>query len=278
VLADLDGTMSGTATPTVSAAEEREAFLRWLAGWAGSDSSQDVREDVHVRRGEQLWILHLPREAATEFALARARVQDDPWSTFALVEHLRTLGLPAQAIVGAYRLLALSPTSFPDAPRYLQRLIFPAEYGDLVQAAATPNEVDPLWLLALIRHESWFDRYATAQAGERGLTQVIPSTAQYIASSLNLTDFRPEDLFQPRLSIQFGAWYLGQQRQAAEGNMLVALAGYNAGLTNALRWAKSQQSFDQDLFVEGIGFASTQAYVQLVYQYYHIYVSLWGTP
>ncbi|MBM3133780.1 MAG: tetratricopeptide repeat protein [Chloroflexi bacterium] len=283
VLAELERrselrTTNNLQTLTPPAADERDAFLRWLAGWAGSGPGRDLREDVHVRRGEQLWILHLPREAASEFALARTRLRDDPWTLFALVEHLRTLGLPAQAIAGAYQLLALSPTSFPDAPRYLQRLIFPADYGDLAQAAATPYDLDPLWLLALIRHESWFDRYATAQAEERGLTQVIPSTAQYIARSLNLTDFRLEDLFQPRLSIQFGAWYLGQQRQAADGNMLVALAGYNAGLSNALRWAKSQQSFDQDLFVEDIGFASTQAYVQLVYQYYHIYVSLWGTP
>jgi soluble lytic murein transglycosylase len=205
-------------------------------------------------------------------------VRDDPWTIFALVEHLRTLGLPAQAIAGAYQLLALSPTSLPEAPRYLWRLIFPAEYRDLVQAAATPYDLDPLWLLALIRHESWFDRYATAQAGERGLTQVIPSTAQYIASSLNLTDFRLEDLFKPRLSIQFGAWYLGQQRKATEGNMLVALAGYNAGLSNALRWAEGQQGLDQDLFVEDIDFAGTQAYVQLVYQYYYTYASLWDTP
>ena len=265
-------------TPTPPAADEREAFLRWLAGWAGSGPGRDLREDIHVRRGEQLWILHLPREAASEFALARARFQDDPWALFTLVEHLRALGLPAQAIVGAYQLLALSPTSLPEAPRYLWRLIFPADYGDLVQAAATQYDVDPLWLWALIRHESWFDRYATAQAGERGLTQVIPSTAQYIARSLNLTDFRLEDLFQPQLSIQFGAWYLGQQRQATAGNLLIALAGYNGGLTNALRWAKGQQGFDQDLFVEDIAFAETQAYVQLVYQYYHIYVSLWGTP
>jgi soluble lytic murein transglycosylase len=225
-----------------------------------------------------LWILHLPREAATEFSLARTRFQDDPWALFALVEYLRTLGLPAQAIVGANRLLALSPSSFPDAPSYLQRLIFPAEYGDLVQAAATQNDVDPLWLFALIRQESWFDRYAVSWSEARGLTQVILSTAQYIAQKLDVTDFRQEDLFKPQLSIQFGAWYLGQQRKATEGNMLIALAGYNAGLSNALRWAKGQQSFDQDLFVEDIAFAETQAYVQLVYQYYYIYVSLWGTP
>lgn len=278
MLAELDSTMSGTATPMAPEADERGAFLRWLASWAGSDPGRDVHEDVHVRRGEQLWILHLPGEAASEFSLARARLQDDPWTLFALVEHLRTLGLPAQAIAGAYRLLALSPSSLPEAPRYLWRLIFPAEYRDLVQAAATPYDLDPLWLWALIRHESWFDRYATAQAEERGLTQVIPSTAQYIARSLNMTDFRPEDLFKPRLSIQFGAWYLGQQRKAAGGNMLIALAGYNAGLSNALRWAKGQQTFDQDLFVEDIAFAETRAYVQLVYQYYHTYASLWGTP
>jgi soluble lytic murein transglycosylase len=278
VLADLDGTMSGTATPMAPEDDERGAFLRWLAGWAGSDPGRDGYEDVHVRCGEQLWILHLPGEAASEFSLARARFRDDPWTLFALVEHLRILGLPSQAIAGAYRLLALSPSSLPEAPRYLWRLIFPAEYRDLVQSAAAPYDLDPLWLLALIRHESWFDRYATAQAEERGLTQVIPSTAQYIARSLNVTDFRPEDLFKPRLSIQFGAWYLGQQRKAAGGNMLIALAGYNAGLSNALRWAKGQQSFDQDLFVEDIAFAETRAYVQLVYQYYHTYASLWGTP
>ncbi len=256
---------------------ERDAFISWLTGWAGPGPGLDVREDVHVQRGEELWHLHLWREAATEFAVARTAFKDDPWRLFNLIEYLHALPVPAQAIAAANRLLALSPTALAESPRYLWRMIYPATYLDLVTTWATEYSLDPLWLLALVRQESWFERYAVSTAEARGLTQVIPSTAQGIARSLGLTDFRQDDLFKPRLSLQFGAWYLAQQAKATNGNMLIALAGYNGGLMNALRWAGEQQAFDPDLFVENIAFSETQAYVRLVYQFYHVYAVLWGT-
>jgi soluble lytic murein transglycosylase len=106
------------------------------------------------------------------------------------------------------------------------------------------------------------------------LTQVIPATADAAARQLGIKDFYQEDLFKPVVSLRFGGYLLGQNLKAS-GDMFVALAGYNGGLGNALRWAKNQSSLDGDLFVEDITFAETQAFVRLVYQHHALYVLLW---
>src|SRR5207249_11352517 len=59
------------------------------------------------------------------------------------------------------------------------------------------------------------------------LTQVIPETAQAIAEALGEKDFRISDLLRPKVSLRFGAHYLGEQVQMLGGNIPAALAAYN---------------------------------------------------
>jgi soluble lytic murein transglycosylase len=237
-----------------------------------------------VQRAVQLWRLRLSGEAATEFSLARADLRDNAWGLLALAEYTRDAGLPYQAMAAANRVLGLSSVAMTAAPRYLQRLLYPVAYRDVVQSTAATYGVDPLWLFALIRQESAFDRYAFSSADARGLTQVIPATGNATASQLGVKDFRQDDLFKPVVSLRFGAWLLGQNLKATDGNTFVALAGYNGGLGNALRWAKIQptappaplSTIDDDLFAEDISFSETQAFVHLVFEHHAMYVILWA--
>lgn len=262
--------------PADVAERERAEFVAWLQTWAGSQTPADIQADVHLQRGVRLWQTGFYGEAATEFSLARASISRDPWALVAYIDYMRQLGLPYQAMAAANRLLALSSMSVLDVPRYLQRLLYPIEYADLLQSLEREYGVDVLWMAALIRQESGFDRYALSSAEARGLTQVIPSTASDIAKRLGTNDFRQEDLFRPIISLRFGAWYMNQGLKITNGNMAMALAGYNGGLGNAQRWARNQKQFDEDLFVEDITFGETRLFVRLVYEHYYMYTLIWG--
>ena len=163
----------GSAPETAQA--ERAEFLRWMESWAGSPTQPDIRGDVHLQRALQLQQMRFYDDAATEFSLARSNLSKDPWGLLAYRDYMQELDLPYQAMAAANRILGLSSSATLDAPRYLQRLLYPIEYGDVLLSMASEYGVDPLWMAALIRQESGFDRFAYSWAEARGLTQVIPS-------------------------------------------------------------------------------------------------------
>ena len=123
--------------------------------------------------------------------------------------------------------------------------------------------------------ESLFDTTATAAAGEKGLTQVIPGTAEYIANQLQWPNYQHSVLFRPYAGIAFGAYYLDEQLERFDGNVPAALAGYNAGPGRALDWL-SLAGGDPDLFMATITIDSTRGYVQRIYGFYNIYRALYG--
>src|SRR5205807_7138684 len=112
--------------------------------------------------------------------------------------------------------------------------------------------------LGLLRQESWFGSHALSSADARGLTQVLPSTGVGIARSLGRPSFDAEDLYRPRESVTFGAWYLAEQTRSLGGRPLLALAAYNGGSGNARRWSGQNLGVDPDDFVDAIDFAETR--------------------
>lgn len=77
-------------------------------------------------------------------------------------------------------------------------------------------------LQALIWQESRFQVGARSPAAAFGLTQIIPGTAEQLG-------IYPEYYEDPYLQVEGGARYLSQQLQAFDGNVVFALAAYNAG-------------------------------------------------
>ncbi len=138
-----------------------------------------------------------------------------------------------------------------------------------------PRPRSPL-LAALIRQESLFEPAAESYAGARGLGQVMPATGTGIANSLGMEDFVLDDLYRPHISIMFGAFYLRAQMDRFDNQILVALAGYNGGPGNTLRWIEAGGE-DLDLFVEVITATQSRLYLQRVYEQYLIYERLYRT-
>jgi len=80
--------------------------------------------------------------------------------------------------------------------------------------------VDPRFIHAVIWQESKYDQNARSHAGAQGLMQLMPATAKR---------FGCEDLNNPEANVEAGTKYLGWLLKRFDGNVELALAGYNAG-------------------------------------------------
>ncbi len=104
-------------------------------------------------------------------------------------------------------------------------------------------------------------------AGAIGLMQLLPGTARALAGGAEIT---PRALMDPELSLRYGSAYLGRVLQRFGGDVVLALAAYNAGPAAARRFARQRRT-DPDLFIERIPFPETRAYIQRVRESYRIY-------
>src|SRR5947207_4932370 len=86
--------------------------------------------------------------------------------------------------------------------------------------SGTRNGVDPLLLYSVMHQESSFKSHALSPKGARGLMQLMPGTA---------ARFGVTSIFDPRQNIEGGARYLRFLLDRFDGDVNLALAGYNAG-------------------------------------------------
>jgi soluble lytic murein transglycosylase len=237
--------------------------------------SPALQSDARLIRGNELWSVGAYTQAEVEFGDVIDGYKDDGLTSYKLAIFLRGLGAYQPSILAGANIIRAAKVATLDAPPYIARLRYPAYYVDVVLDVAKRRDMDPLLLFSLIRHESLFDTYATAAAGEKGLTQVVPSTAQYIADQLNWPDYQHSDLFRPYAGVEFGAYYLDEQLKRFDNNVQAALAGYNAGPGRAATWLQLSGG-DPDQFMTAITIDSTRTYVQRIYGFYNIYRALYG--
>ena len=141
--------------------------------------------------------------------------------------------------------------------------------------------VDPALLYALARQESNFDPAAVSRAGARGLLQVMPATAAYVANDPSFRGEGAQRLHDPGLSLEIGQRYLLYLagHEAVRGDLIRLLAAYNAGPGNLARWLPAARHRDDPfLFIEAIPVEETRQHVQRVLAYSWIYASRLGLP
>lgn len=254
----------------------------WLAARLSiSDTTQlrglraDVAAHPAMQRGMELVRLDLLAEAADEFDAVRSTYQSDALAQYQLAILFRDLGLYRQSIAAADAVIRLSGTTLTDAPSFLARLVYPGYYGDLVVPEAQARGLDPLLVFSVIRQESLFESLSFSTAAAHGLMQIIPATGQEIASALGWSNYSRTDLYKPYISIKFGMYYLARQRDGLDGDLYAALAAYNGGPGNAVRW-KATSGSDPDLFYETVSFSETRLYIRRIAEYYEVYKQLYA--
>jgi len=172
-------------------------------------------------------------------------------------------------------LIVISVLYFLQA-KWFWRLFYPWPYRREITASANRFQVDPHLLAALIRVESRFDPHAQSAAGARGLMQVMPNTAAWIAPQIGLQDFHPDLLYQPEINLLIGSWYLAHLFQEFNGNLTAVLAAYNAGRGNVKAWMETGQWEGTVADLHRIPFPETQLYLKAVLRDYEIYKYLYG--
>jgi soluble lytic murein transglycosylase len=148
----------------------------------------------------------------------------------------------------------------------------PRAYEWLVVPAANRYGLDPNLLLAVMRVESAYQKHIVSYAGAVGLMQIMPRTGQLIAHSLGRDDFTPADLLDPRLNLEFAAWYLASLIRRFDGRLPLAIAAYNGGPHNVRQWMQeSPEGAPLDVLLERIPFSQTHRYVRKVLLHYEAY-------
>ena len=94
--------------------------------------------------------------------------------------------------------------------------------------------------------------------------QLMPATAQEVLTKLKLPQESTSQLHDPQLSITLGTHYLAGLMQRYQGNVVLALAGYNAGPGRVSRWREQWPGIPTDEFVECIPLDETRNYVKLI--------------
>ncbi|HSR94231.1 MAG TPA: lytic transglycosylase domain-containing protein [Solirubrobacterales bacterium] len=139
----------------------------------------------------------------------------------------------------------------------IQELTLPLQHEDVIRQQSREKGVDAALIAAVIYSESKFDD-RTSSAGARGLMQITPQAAKDIERHSGGTTFQLGDLSDPEINIRYGTYLLRELLDRYDGDVIAALAAYNAGPANVDRWGGS------DLSVADIPFPETRAYVEEV--------------
>ena len=252
--------------PEIDAEESRQAAI----ALSGSES---------FRRAAALAAVGLVGEAETELVGLRRSLGRDAAALVAFAEGAWRIGVPragmrAMTVVRARDGL---PILSGQTPSRVARLLYPVEHLDSVLRWSAEFGLDPLFVYAVMREESWFDTQAVSWVGARGLLQIMPSTGRDLARRAGLPDFDRADLFDPDVNIHLGTFYLRALLDELEREPALALSAYNAGKRNALRWKKGiDGEFDVDEYVASITYRETSRYVQKVSRTWAIYRHLYG--
>jgi soluble lytic murein transglycosylase len=186
------------------------------------------------------------RQAAARRAAARARRRR-------LVLVSGGLGLLILAIVLAMPLLR----------KAVNELGLPLAYQDVIRQQAAEKHLDPALIAAVIYAETKFQPRVSA-TGAEGLMQIEPQTAEFLAHRSGATSFTLADLGTPTVNIAYGTYYLRFLLDTYHGNVTLALAAYNGGMTNVDDWIAAAREHGGSLTVDKIPFSETRAYVKKV--------------
>ena len=157
-------------------------------------------------------------------------------------------------VLGAASALVIGQLDLDDA---ITEVTLPLRHDDIIRQQAEEKDLDPALIAAVIYAESRF-RDQTSSVGARGLMQVTPATAQAIADASGGVAFDVRDLADPDINIRYGTYHLRDLLDRYDGNLVAALAGYNAGSGNVDQWGGAA------LEIDDIRFDETRAYVEQV--------------
>src|SRR4051794_7355829 len=162
------------------------------------------------------------------------------------------------ALAGVAILIGINPLK-----QAVQEITLPLRHEDIIRQQSERKDLDPALVAAIIYQESKFsDR--TSVAGARGLMQITPDTARFIAKQSGGIRFTLADLGTPQINIAYGTWYLRWLLDRYDGRTALAVAAYNAGFGHVDDWVRAAGGPDAFDPKTDIPYPETRNYVQSV--------------
>jgi soluble lytic murein transglycosylase len=218
-----------------------------------------------IQRALALYLLGLRYEGNLEWQWA---IRDfDDRQLLAAAEVARRHQLYERAIFTANQTVQLHDFSL----RYL------APYREYLQEYIRHYELDESWIYGIIRQESRFVLDAHSNAGARGLMQLMPATANWVARRIGHKGYRQTKMSEIDTNLNLGTHYLKHILDLSGGQLVLASAAYNAGPTRARQWT-ADVPLEGAIYVENIPVNETRSYVKKVLSNTLYYASGLGKP
>ena len=229
------GSMAGVPEPYNEPSEAEVAAAKAVPGLA---------------RALELYRLDLRSEATREWVFTIRRMDDA--QLLAAAELARRAGVYDRAINTADR----------TAHQHNYKVRFLAPFKDQFAAQSRSAGLEEAWVLGLVRQESRFIANAKSSAGARGLMQLMPATARWVAKRTGLTKYSHSNVLDVPTNIALGVGYLRIVLDDL-GHTVLASAAYNAGPGRARRW-RDTRPLEGAIYAETIPFNETRDYVKKV--------------
>ncbi|MEE2997444.1 MAG: lytic transglycosylase domain-containing protein [Pseudomonadota bacterium] len=251
---------------------------RWLGGKSQLDWSPTVLTQARLERilkvpsGRRATaLIQIKQSARAERELRFMANANDPDLTRALIAVAEHTALPMVSYrAGAALIGGTTPMSagalYP-VPDWQPREGF---------------RVDRALVFAFIRQESAFNVRAKSSAGARGLMQLMPATAGFIAQK-RFRGRKRNQLYDPALNISLGQKYIQHllENDHIDGDLLLVAAAYNGGPGNLRKWqrrARKGAYTDALMFIESIPARETRIFIERVLSNLWMYRERLGEP
>lgn len=154
-----------------------------------------------------------------------------------------------------------------------ERAQHPLYYGDLITLYAAEQSLDPALVSAVILCESSFDPRAESRLGARGLMQLMPDTAEWVAHKYKEdgAGYSFDKLYDPETNIRYGTWYLGYLSRRFDGDATKIVCAYHAGQGNVDSWLKNPQYSADGVTLDVIPTQDTATYASRVLRARDVY-------
>lgn len=164
-----------------------------------------------------------------------------------------------------------SISNFSATSKEYFKLRYTVAFEEEILAHCDFYDVSPIFVFSIARQESLFDTSAISSSYAIGLLQLLPGTAQTLATRENYGTIETKDLQKPLTNIRFGVRFLADLVKKFDGQIALAAASYNAGPNRIKKWIDNDPERELDEFIEDIPIFQTRNYVKKVMTNYAVY-------
>jgi soluble lytic murein transglycosylase len=238
---------------------------------------REFSENRNKTIADELLFLGLYDEGTPELEKAESLKPKDENFNYTLAVFYKRGEMAHRAVGFIEPLWKNIPTDFAIEliPRDQAELLYPAPYADALLRHAPERDVDPRYVLSIMRQESRYRADVKSNAAARGLMQFISTTSQKIAAELNRTNFKQDELYHPPTAILFGSQYLSNLYKMFPNQHAAVAASYNGGEDNVKRWMTRSKSDAPDRYVPEIVFSQSKDYAYKVMANFRVYQTIY---